>query len=255
MGLSTSVSRWARLHATARTRRAIRRICMGTAWSQGGVRRSHRPGARVGDESSDGFRLLPRALDRLRPPKEETAPPRPSSRRRAGLPTPARKPSLIITPLPAATSRRRHQLERTLLERGVLERALHLAGAGRVSPAVVQVLGDRVERRPLGAGAVASGVARAPAASEDLHPLDRALTIRARAYLCRRRSPTGGTARDARAPAPTSGPRGRSGCSRPRTNDWRHHASPRSRPGLQEEPSQRVLSGRPRAPGQQGATI
>ena len=44
------------------------------------------------------------------------------------------------------------KLERALLERGVLERALHLVGAGRVSPAVVEVLGDRVERRPLATG-------------------------------------------------------------------------------------------------------
>ena len=56
-------------------------------------------------------------------------------------------------------SRRRHQLERSLLERGVLERALHLIAAAGVAAPVVEVLGDRVERDPLAARAVAGGVA------------------------------------------------------------------------------------------------
>jgi hypothetical protein len=46
------------------------------------------------------------------------------------------------------------QVQRPLLDCGVLERALHLVRARRVAPPVVQVLRDRIERRPLGAGAL-----------------------------------------------------------------------------------------------------
>jgi hypothetical protein len=61
---------------------------------------------------------------------------------------------LSSTLRPPGRSAGRHELERALLERGVLERALHLIGASRVPRAKVQVLGDRVERRPPGPGAV-----------------------------------------------------------------------------------------------------
>jgi hypothetical protein len=46
----------------------------------------------------------------------------------------------------------RHQLGRALLDRNVLERALHLIAPRRVRAAVVEVLGDRAESHPLAPG-------------------------------------------------------------------------------------------------------
>src|SRR5690242_4417547 len=90
--------------------------------------------------------------------------PEPGIRFAIGMP--ARSPASQ----PASSSRRRYQLEGSLLERGVLERALHLVGPRRVAPAAIEVLGDRVERHPLAARAVAGGVAGHPAAAEDAEP-------------------------------------------------------------------------------------
>ena len=66
--------------------------------------------------------------------------------------------------VPPGRSRRHHELERALLDRRVLERALHLVAPGRVAAPVVEVLGDRVERDPLASRAVAGGVSVGAAA-------------------------------------------------------------------------------------------
>jgi len=98
-------------------------------------------------------------------------------------------------------SRRRHELERPLLERGVLEGALHLIGADRVPAPIIEVLGDRVERDPFAPCAVPGGIARLAAAAEDREDvLDRARGWPSPGRRCPRRSPIGDGVRDARAP-------------------------------------------------------
>jgi hypothetical protein len=75
----------------------------------------------------------------------------------------------------ARPSDRGQQLEAAPPEPRVLEAALHLIAALRVAPPVVGVLGDRVERAPLGAGRLAARVARLPSPRRRLRWLAESL--------------------------------------------------------------------------------
>jgi hypothetical protein len=97
--------------------------------------------------------------------------------------------------------RRQDELERALLGRRLLEETLDLVGPARVSAAVVEMLGDDVERDPLSSWAVAGRVADGVSAAENRQDvLDRSLTVLPRDLPEPRRPSAGAAARAARAP-------------------------------------------------------